>query len=281
MSNLAEQIPEIDQAQMGKLRDAETAGGGVQLPFPVAYIHWQNGDPKAKAHAKDNPALYFGGWATDNDKLGQLVEDGVVAGYPEGWSAFEGHGENAWNGMATRAITFSFISTRERWLGADGVSYTAEYDPEHTRRHLQTLALLYSAAKPWGYTVLTAKGFQAKYFREAVAAWSKAIAPHRKAIGAATLPLSAFAIRVGTAGEKPEAVAVGRTATKSITPIRPIIPDDLTAEAIEKRFIGATNLRANIERLEMAGEWMAAWKETTRARSGGASEEPPAEDPNW
>ena len=146
---------------------------------------------------------------------------------------------------------------------------------------MQTLALLYSASKPWGYVVLTTKGYQAKYLRDALSEWGKAIAPHRKAIGAANLPLSAFAVRVGTQGDKLDQVNVGKAAQKAVTPIRAIIPADLTAEAVEKRFIGSANLRANAERLAMAADWLAAWK---RGKADEAPPEPGLPTPgdnNW
>lgn len=263
MTDLMKDLSEIDRAAtLAPLSQAEKGDGGVQLPFPVAYLWALNGDAKQKNAAKSCPPLYFGGLAGDSDALGELVEQGIIPGLPKGWTAYEGAGDKgSWNGLAGRTLAACFIASRTRWIGQNGES-GPEYAPDKglTRRHMQSLTFAYSDGKPWGYAVVTTKGYQVNYLTEAIAAWGKAIAPHRKALNAVGLPLSAFALTVGTQGDEPNFVSVGKAATSKITPLQAILPAELTAERVAQRFIGADRLRENAARLEQAREWLAAWK---------------------
>jgi hypothetical protein len=277
--DLMQQLNGLEQNALDVLREAGRTGEGVQLPFPVANIWWHNGDARQKAAAKDCPPLYFGGWATDAGKLAELVDSEAVPSTLNKWTAFEGAGDKgAWQGLAARTLTVATLASRKRWIGQDGKA-GPDYDAAAglTRQHLQTLALAYIDSKPWGYVVLTTKGFQVKFLTDALVAWEKAIGPHRKELNASQIPLSAFAITLGTAGTEPRFETVGRVTTNKITPVTAIIPDNLTAEMVGKRFIGPNNLRANAERVEQAREWLAAWKrgaETPRqSDDAGAPEE--------
>lgn len=288
MTDLMKQMEGIDEAALGSLRDAEKTGEGVRLPFEVAYFHWMNGKPNAKNSAKDTPALYFGGWAADQTKIGELVDSGAVPEYPAGFTAFEGAGDKgSWDGLCTRSLTISIIANRQRWVSADGRTSGPDFDRATglTRRHLQMLTLAYMGGKPWGYAVLTAKGYQAQYLLAAVNDWAKAIAPFRKELNATQFPLSAFAITIGTKGDTPDFQSVGTTATSKITPIKAIIPEDLSAEKVSKRFIGAQNLRANAEHLSQAAEWLASWKQAANTQARATAPEDGAgalpEDSNW
>jgi hypothetical protein len=276
----------LEASALETLRGADKTGEGVQLPFPVANIWWHNGDARQKTDAKDCPPLYFGGWATDQGKLQELVDSEAVPGPLSKWSAFEGSGDKgSWQGLAARSLTFATLAHRKRWIGQDGKA-GPDYDAAAglTRQHMQTLALAYIDAKPWGYVVLTTKGFQVKYFNEAVAAWRKAIAPFRKELNApeTMFPVSAFAITVGTLGAEPVFESVGRSSQSKITPIRALVPDTLDAKAVNGRFIGPNNLRAAAEAVNQAAEWLAAWKkgaDAPGANRDAAREEPEQELP--
>jgi hypothetical protein len=283
MTDLMKDLTELETAALDSLRQAEQTGEGVRLPFPVGYFHVINGDPRLKKAGETAPALYFGGWACDSDKMGELVDDGAVPALPVGFVAYEGQGEKgSYNGLCARAITISAVANRQRWISGDGTASGPHFDAAKglTRRHLQLLAMIYTGGKPWGYGVLTAKGFQAQNVLKALGEWERAIAPLKKTLNATQFPLSCFAISLGTAGEQPVYESVGKTAQTKITPIKAIIPSDLDAEKLAKRFIGKNNLAINAERLAMAAEWLAAWKAKDAQR---AEPEAPApdEDPNW
>lgn len=279
MTDLMKEFTEIDQVGLGQLRDAEKTGEGVQLPFPVLNVWVWNGDQKQKTSAAACPMLYFGGWATDSGKLGELILGGSVPSDLEKWSAFESAGDKgAWDGRGSRTVTAAVIAYRSRWLGKDGKVAGPHFDREKglTRQHGQWLALLYINSKPWGYTVLTAKGYQAQNVAKAIKDWAAAIQPFRRELNAQNLPLSAFAITLGTQGAEPKFVAVGKDATSKITPIEAVIPADLTAERVAQRFIGATRVRENTDHLARAAEWLAAWGKG-KADTAPAADEQPAE----
>lgn len=268
--NLMSEVEGLEASALETLRDAARTGDGVQLPFPAANLWWFNGDARQKNAAKDCPPLYYGGWATDAGKLQELIDSEAMPGPLSKWSAFEGTGDKgSWQGLASRGLTFATLAYRKRWISQDGRS-GPDYNAEAglTRQHMQTLALAYNDNKPWGYVVLTTKGYQVKYFTEAVAAWRKAIAPFRKALNApeSMFPISAFAITLGTTGAEPRYESVGKgTSTSKITPIQAVVPDNFDAKLAGGRFIGPQNLRASAEAIHQAAEWLAAWKKGAEA----------------
>lgn len=281
MTDLMKDFSEIDELALGQLRDAEKTGDGVQLPFPVLNVFVFNGDPRQKAAVAACPMLYFGGWATDNDKLGELLLAGKLPADLDKWGGFEGAGDKgSWNGRGSRTVTAAIITSRSRWINQAGES-GPHFDKAKglTRRHQQWLALLYNASKPYGYAVLTAKGYQAQNVAKAITDWAAAIQPHRAALNAQALPLSAFAITLGTDGLEPNYTAVGKTSTSKITPIGAVIKAGLTAEMVGQRFIGAANVRGNTEHLAAAAEWLAAWKGKAKDERPAAEDEQPVEEP--
>jgi hypothetical protein len=280
MTDLMKDFTEIDTVALGNMREAERTGEGVNLPFPVLNVFVMNGDARQKAAGTICPMLYFGGWATDNDKLAEMLLDGKAQTDLDKWPAFEGAGDKgSWNGRASRTVTAAIVASRARWIGMDGKA-GPHFDREKglTRQHVQWLSLLYNASKPWGYAVLTAKGYQAQNVAQAIKEWGAAIQPYRAALNAASLPLSAFAITLGTQGPEPKFTPVGKTATSKITPIEAVIPPDLSAERVSQRFIGAANVRANSERFAQAAEWLAAWGKGRAEAKPNPLEEVPADD---
>lgn len=275
MTDLMKDLDELDQHAIEGLKTAQTDGEGVRLPFPAAYAWVINGDVKQKAQATSCPPLYFGGWAMDQESTGELVEAGVIPGYPKGWMSYTGASDRGeYQSIAGRTLSFAPIAKRTRWVTSDGKNYGGEFDRDKgfTRRHIQYLVQMWSEGAPWGYTVLTAKGYQAQYLLESIAAWDKAISAHRKALNATQIPVSGFVVTVGTVGNTPNFVAVGSTATSKITPVSALIPENLTAEQVAKRFVGKANLRANAEKLAEAAQWLTAWKEPARAAAPAADD---------
>lgn len=278
MTNLMQDFTDIDQVALNSLRDAERGGEGVRMPFPVLNVWVMSGQASLKALAAACPAQYFGGWACDNDELGDLILGGSVPSDLDKWSGFEGANKKGgtWNGRASRTVTGAFIASRARWINGNTGDSGAHFDKAKglTRQHKQYLTLLYINSKPWGYAVLSAKGFQSKFVDEAIKAWGAAIQPHRAALNAQTLPLSAFAITIGTQGAEPYFQDVGQGNNKSkITPMSAVFPAELTAEKVAQRFIGAQNVRANNEHLAAAAEWLAAWN---KGKTAPADEQPAA-----
>ena len=278
MTDLMKDFTAIDEVALGQLREAERGSEGVKLPFPVLNTWVYNGRAANKRDAQTAPLLYFGGWATDDGELGKLVQSGDVPSDLDKWVAFEDTGKkgNTWGGRGTRYITAAFIASRARWINSDGSKAGPQYDEAKglKRQHKHYLTLLYINAKPWAYAVLSAKGYQTSEIDNSIKAWAAAIAPHRAALNATALPLSAFALTIGTFGPEPHYKEVGKGTNKSIiTPMEAgLLPD--SAEKVAQRFITAPLMRQNNERLTAAADWLAAWgKAATAAQPADEPEE--------
>lgn len=260
----------LAQYEVDALREAESSGGGVRLPFPALFAHVKNGDQRMRGVVKDQPSLYFGGWEADGDQLAELIQSGVVSELPAAWATYEGSsGQKTWNAIGTRKLIVSYIAKRESWVDKEGQSRKPKYDPQHSRRHLQVLVSLYANGGYYCPAVLTAKGFQAGFVLEALQAWDKAIAPLKKEINATALPRSAFWLEIGTDGEKPEFREVGNSATSIVTPMIACGVAELTAEKLKKRYVGKDVLANNIKMLAEASEWLKAWSEPEAKKDDG------------
>lgn len=271
MTDLMKELEGIEQAALDDLSRAAKLGEGVELPFAATYWWALNGQRSMSALARECPALFYGGWATDADKYHENALDPV-----QGVHEYTGSGDKGqWNALATRVLHVAIIARRTRWLAKDGMTFSVHYKPGFTRQHLQVLTLGFVAGKAWFPVVLSAKGYQAKYLLEAIKAWEKAIAPFKKELNATQFPVSCFVISLGTTGDKPEFVSVGKTGAQStITPIQPVIPNDLDAGKLAKRFVGRDVIRINAERLAQAQDWLKAWHVASENGERNEYEEP-------
>ena len=259
MTDLLLQLEGIEQAALDTLAAAEQTGEGVRLPFPVVNAWWINGSRNFKPLGN---VQYFGGWATDAERAGEMVEAGDLVALPKDWFAFEGQSEQGeYQCIGSRAVTFSPIVYRLSWLTQDGKSRRAKYDEAHRRSHLQYLGQVRDSAGLIFPAVLTAKGMQSSNLLTALKEWGKAIAPYRKDLNATRFPLGAFWLAFGTQGDAPDFQSVGSEAKSTITPVKSILPATLTAETVAKRFVGPQVLGQNAEMLNQAADWLAAWKE--------------------
>lgn len=268
--DLMDKLAGMEQATLDDLRGAEKPEGGVRLPFGVVFAHVVNGDPKLK---NQDDVQYFGGWAMDSDKVGEAIDAGDFDRYPRGWGPFEGiSGTGTWNALGSRVSLVAPIAYRSSWLASDGMTRRPRYDRAggFTRRHVQYLCQL-SDGERWGPVVLSAKGYQTQYLLEALDMWRRAIAPLLKEINATQFPLSAFWVAIGTNGATPEYTNVGKSSTSRITPIRAALPEHMTAEQLDGRFVGPKTVQQNAELLHQAAEWLAAWREPTAASISGTS----------
>lgn len=265
MTNLMDGLTDIEGLAIDKLTQAQDDGAGIRLPFPALYIHVRNGDPRLKSSTA--PVQYFGGFESDSDKMGEMLEAGELPKFPDGWTSYNGVGRegNEYNAIGSRKITVALIKGRASWLNKDGKARSPVYTPEFSRRHLQYLALFYNPEFVIP-VVITAKGYQAQNVIESFGKWESAIKPFRKELNATTLPRCAFWMTIGTHGQAPNYVKVGSDAQSTITPIAPIIPEKLTAEDVGKRFVGKANLLKCAELLEQATEWLNAWKQPEQPR---------------
>ena len=258
-TDLMKELEGLEQHAVDVLNQASQDEGGVRLPFSTLYTHVVNGDPKLKD--SKCPALHFGGFSMDADRLGAMIDLGELEAYPAGWTSYIGvSGEKEWNALGSRTITVAVIKGRQSWLDKTGYERSPVYTETTTRRHLQYLCGLAVGGAYYAPVVVTAKGFQAQRILESIDAWQRAIRPFLKELNATKLPRSAFWFTIGTNGDKPEWEMVGKEATNRITPIRALLPPKMDAEIVKSRFVGPENLRRLAEMFEQAKDWLEAWK---------------------
>jgi hypothetical protein len=260
---------ELDQQWLSEMDDAMKNGGGVQLPFNTATVWPRNGSRQFQQFAQQSPVSYFGGWNIDDERITELSEAGEFA-IPLDKVSWQRMKMTADSGdyivYETRALHLSIIGYRMSWLAKDGRSRVQNYDQNHTRSHVQYLAIVGMASEgkivPACVATVSVKGkAQTEAMKTSIAAWRKAIDAHRRELNVGKLPLAAFWVTIGTSGDKPDFVTVGKDRnTKEVTPMRAIIPQGFTAENAAARFVGKETLRLGYDYLKQADEWLKAWK---------------------
>ena len=238
--------------------------GAVRLPFPALTIRVLNGDPKMKGVKPD--ARYFGGWAYGADDCAKLVTDGDLRVDPA-WAVYEATGDKGdYNEAAHRSVHVAVIKGRMRW----GNDRDRQYSPKYfvgARMHLQYLAGLFKINKGvveyCGMAMLTAKGHQANHLQTSIETYATFIRTATAGEPALSkLPRPAWILTLGTQGEKAEFKPVGKSQTSTITPIKPILPEN--AAELAKRRVSDDVLAELADRFEQAQTWLNAWKTTSQ-----------------
>jgi hypothetical protein len=262
-----------------KLHNAEAGIGTTEgsLPFDAPLFYVQNGKANMSA---DVPALKFGGWATDAEKMDQIVEINKRTMPPQlkkcTVTTTEGKSVSVYT---ARSLVLSIACFRTSWLSKGGKDRSPEFR-DGTRRHVQILAVM---AVPgtggqlaiWGPVVLSAKGFQAKKLLASMDDWSKHTAVIRSQI-APGLPAFMFYSAIGTFGDQPVFEMVGQGNQKSsITPVG-VRQAELTPELMQKIYGGEALLDAISKVQDDSKQWVSAWN--VASKSTGSSESLPEEE---
>jgi len=247
--------------------------GAIRLPFFTPFIWATNGQKINKAIAKENPAMYFGGWTMRDDDMAQMAEyynDGAVL---PSWisQVMEGDG-GEFTVFMKRQIYVALIGGRQRW------EKNNPDDPnEKARSHYQALCFLAGRPKdekgiayfkPYGPVVLTVRGFQAQNLRQAFMDCEMRTRIARKQ----SMPnkpngahISMFYFNFGNFGDQPDFKLVGKTEGKqsTITPISLNLPTDvkeITVDLLKQSFVGRDIAEEVIDYRKRADEWLNAWK---------------------
>lgn len=257
--------------------------GGVQLPFTAPLMWWSNGSAQNKGLVKVSPALYFGGWMTQEEHMDDAAQEngGIPVAFAK--TDFVNRKGDSIPAYSARAVVMVPLAYRVAWVpkrdnGGFGERFTA-YHPG-TSMHIQLLALLATATednqyRPWGPVILSAKSFQAGYLLDAIKEWPKVIGPALRQIGSKT-PASAFWMGVGTFGTEFTQKMVGKNGSQSpITPLTLFTPANVDIDLLKKLFVGAETVAKMADYIAQAAEWLQAWKQPQSAQAGGPSE------PEW
>lgn len=240
--------------------------GATRLPFQTVTLRVLNGDAKMKGVKPD--ARYFGGWAYDSDNAAKLIADGDLRTDPA-WPTYEATGEKGdYRESANRVAQVAVIKGRMRWTNDKTRQYGVKYF-QGARMHVQYLAGLFKLDKGVvefaGMATLTAKGHQAGHLQTAIETYANYI---RSATAGepslSRLPRPSWILTIGTTGDKPEFVQVGKTQTSAITPIKAILPK--APEELSKRRVTDEVIQHMANCYAQAGTWLDAWKQGAEAQ---------------
>jgi len=259
------EIPEEFQIPEEYITETQEAmqGGGVQLPFPVVYFWWVNGE---KRDAQIGGVRYFGGWACDYEKM-QDVSAAIGSPVPAGLEMTELVNDDGvfYNAYVSRFLSIAPIASRRRWI-----KQTKYGDDERGRSHTQWLCWLGSYDKeagvylPWGTAVLTSKGLASKAIWDAVTDFGMKTGGARREF-ANNLPAWFFYHPIGTFGEKPNFQEVGTQYKNTITPATAYVPAEITRENLLKWYIGK-DIVERVHQLRLdAKPWLETWDKDKEA----------------
>lgn len=262
---------ELDATLLSDVQNVDFSKHEGGLPFAVRHFYAVNGD--VRMINANNPALYFGGFATEKAEWDAFVTQNNLPPMPGLVPGFTGQGSAPVEVVATRALYIVPVAIRRRWLVQDGKVGQPEYTPG-ARQHVQALVCLgikETMGQPihfYAPAILTAKGYQATNLTNAIAAWPRHTAQLRNEL-APNIPAWMFWMMVGTFGER-HSEMVGKGTKSSITPIGPYLPE--MTEAILKATYGGDEIaRKVLEYRKQAVDWLAAWdKPASTAPAGPA-----------
>lgn len=226
---------------------APEASESVRLPFDALYLAWANGQPALQGLGG---LPCFGGWYAKVAAADQIEGLALPQSFGKYTHTFSKGKQELCYG--SRAITVSILANRARWVKRnDDFDGSIDYREGDTR-HIQWLCALFLTPDLGKYVpvVLTTKGSQVKKFNAAQKTWREAIDAADQKL--ARYPISAFAITVGSFGQKPVYEPAGEYTITPISapapiaePIKRLIPRQLVGEL--------TDLRIK------ASDWLIAW----------------------
>ncbi len=253
----------------------QAVGAAIELPFPAPVFYVVNGDPRLKSAGG---AQYYGGWATDADKLIEAsvvwTENGTV---PDGLERTEmmSAGNKTLDVFTARSIVVAPIDMRKSWFTQDQ-NGSIQRSPDYfqgARQHIQALCMLAEKHEDgtflaWGPCVLSAKGMQAKRLHYSFTDWSRKIASTRKKI-APDVPDFCFYLAIGTFGKERKSEMVGQQGAQSaITPIGAYLPETISEQLLESLFVGQDVADQMALIRNDAAEWLTAWGTPTQKNGG-------------
>lgn len=271
--------PEIAKALGEGMRNE----GGIELPFPTPVLYAINGQP---AYRGANNAQYYGGWATDYDKLDDVL--GLTdRAFPLTFVQAEATTRDtnkSYQIACTRVVLVAPIGKRQSWISKEGTNRASHYLAGY-RQHLQVLAYLAQredekTLRAWGPVTLSAKGYQAGKILQAFKEWDSRSATPRKKY---TLPANVFWLPIGTFGERvTEKVGKGNL-TSPITPVAAFLPKEVDDDYLTKMFVGETIALEMHGLYLQAKSWLEAWNADALKGIAPAEEGEPEQPPeeNW
>jgi hypothetical protein len=263
----------IDPGVAQKLGEGVQTGNATELPYFCPAIWALNGNKQLLALGN---AQYYGGWAIKAEDWEKACRDewftNPIPTFFAKTTMTTGDGKSL-DVYTTRSLIVAPIATRTTWAQESG-SRTMEY-VEGSRQHVQAICMLANQTdqgyQMLGPVMLTAKGYQAKNLLDSFSGWNRATSKIRGQI-APGVPAWCFYLAVGTFGKDHKSLLVGKGQKQStITPISAYIPKDISAELMEKLFVGSETAEIMVTYLEAAKEWLSAYSKTSPNDNGHAS----------
>lgn len=269
-------VPQIQLRDGQQSRDFDS-GDGIQLPFPVDYLWWKNGEVAFKQISQ---ARYYGGWFTDYvstlevcESLGTTIPDGK--GWEQVTLAFQREDRTDEElHLANRVILVAPIAQRESWFNGNTKQRSPDYQAG-SRRHVQVLSYMFvkradDVVVPWGLVVLSSKGYNGSNLTGAIRDWHKLALPSLRKIAPGVSP-KYFMMGLGTFGKDRSVKQVGKGDNKS--PISPIAHwnAEPSPELMGSLFVGHEVVDLMNQAEDEGEEWLNAWNTPSEDAGFGVS----------
>jgi len=282
-------MSKYDQDALNELENGVAPGGEGNLPFDVAIWRALNGQSALKSlSATPVNAVYFGGWATGKTETDEYAQSSGKAPLPFGVHEM-GELDKVYDAYVTRELFVAPIVSRVSWVKKTGAMpvRSPEYF-EGSSRHFQCVGFMgirstaeTTEIEPWGLVMLTVKGMQVTHVLDGINKWNSSTAPVRRKIaaseGVSNIPAWVFYMKMGTFGQTPNFLKVGKgNNTSIITPISTYIPQQITDELLDKLYVGEGVTAVMVDAKKSAADWAAGWDKASRSAPAPASDEEPS-----
>jgi hypothetical protein len=256
-----------------------TGDDRILLPFAAPFFWWKNGESNGSHGKNESGVMYFGGWASNAEIFEANIptEGDIPAKFlKETWTS--GSGNKTFDVYATRFLTVAFIGKRYRWVKDE------ETGRNFSQAQYLTYMSLYEKAtghKAYCPAVLSVKGMSSVSLQDAINEWGKVTLAARRQF-ANNAPAAFFYAALGTFGKDRIAKTVGKgQKTHAIIPCQIYVPQTITEEVLNTLYVGDEIASEMVTLLELAKDWMGAWKgsegEKLASRASAQPENFPAE----
>jgi hypothetical protein len=260
-------------------------GGSTELPFPTPAFWVMNGNAALK---QVGGAHYFGGWACSSEKLQAPMDfwesDNMTFPIPGFEETEVDIAQGTLPVYTSRSLLICPMGIRQySTMEINGYDRRVAPFTPGARPGLQVLGLLGFVSDktvyPWAPVLLSPKGYQVNHVQKAISTWKAALAPVLKKAGVAASAFPYFWMQIGTFGQERKQEMVGKNKKQPITPITCLVPDDLNASNIERRYVGREIAEWMNDLADQAHEWLHVFDnmQAPKNGAGGGNEyhEPP------
>jgi hypothetical protein len=257
---------QVPNSAQGAFSGTMNTGSKIELPFPAPAFYILNGDANLEELRN---VQYYGGWAAALENVRAAAEKWENCPFPiPGFQQKDLRPKRgaAVPSLVARSLIVAPIGMREfSTIKVGDQSKRIAPFTKGARPAIQVIVMLAHLGEDkksihsWAPAMLTANGYQVNHVKRAFGDWKKAIKPFMGQI-APGMPedvTNLFWMNIGTFGEIRKDEPHGES---SITPVSAFIPEDITAEQVERRYVGAEIAEFMAGLAVQSAEWLKAYQ---------------------